>query len=216
MWDGGYIMDLELLKELYGEAETLSADDLIKAINEKGLKLADLATGGYVSKDKHESELSAYKKQIGEYDAKLKTFEDLKPDELKEQVEALANAKTELEAKLSAQEYSHRLEAVISAEKFSSNAAKQHFIAELKAKALSFDGDTLLGYADFKSAYEETDPGAFAAAPADDSKPAIMKNLNSKKEIAMTRAEFDKLTTSEQLAIKANDPELFTKLLRKK
>lgn len=209
---------MELIKSLYGEAETLSADDLIKAIEAEGVKLADLATGEYVSKDRHESELSAYKKQIGEYDAKLKTFEDLKPDELKKQVEALANAKTELEAKLSAQEYSHKLEAVIGAEQFSSNAAKQHFITELKAKALAFDGDTLLGYADFKSAYLETDPGAFVAPtqPVSENKPAFTKNLTGNKESALTSAEFDKLTTSEQLVIKANDPELFTKLLRKK
>lgn len=61
----------EELKELFGE-NTLSYDDFTKAVEEKGMKLANLSAGGYVAKSKYDDDV---KKAKG-LDYKKK-FEDL-------------------------------------------------------------------------------------------------------------------------------------------
>lgn len=61
----------EELKELFGE-NTLSYDDFTKAVEEKGMKLANLSAGGYIAKSKYDDDV---KKAKG-LDYKKK-FEDL-------------------------------------------------------------------------------------------------------------------------------------------
>lgn len=51
---------------------------------------------------------------------------------------------------------------------FTSASAKKAFMADLAAKKLPLQGDSLLGFDDFVKTYRENDPGAFAA----DTKPA--------------------------------------------
>ena len=46
----------EELKELFGE-NTLSYDDFTKAVEEKGMKLANLSAGGYVAKSKYDDDV---------------------------------------------------------------------------------------------------------------------------------------------------------------
>ena len=47
----------EELKELFGE-KSLSYDDFSKAIEGKGMKLANLSAGGYIAKSKYEDRKS--------------------------------------------------------------------------------------------------------------------------------------------------------------
>lgn len=61
----------EELKELFGE-NTLSYDDFVKAVDEKGMKLANLSAGGYVAKTKYDDDV----KKAKNIDYKKK-FEDL-------------------------------------------------------------------------------------------------------------------------------------------
>lgn len=62
---------MEELQELFGE-NTLSYEDFTKAVEEKGIKLANLSSGGYVAKSKYDDDV---KKAKG-LDYKKK-FEDL-------------------------------------------------------------------------------------------------------------------------------------------
>lgn len=64
-------MENDELKELFGD-KSLSFDDFTKAIDSKGMKLADLSAGGYVAKSKYDEDV---KKAKG-LDYKKK-FEDL-------------------------------------------------------------------------------------------------------------------------------------------
>ena len=48
---------MEKLKEIFGETP-LTYDDFIKAVTEKGIKLADLSEGAYVDKIKYEKAVS--------------------------------------------------------------------------------------------------------------------------------------------------------------
>ena len=54
---------MEFLKELFAE-KALTFDELSKAANEKGLKLADLSGGAYVSKTKYDTDIQARDEQI--------------------------------------------------------------------------------------------------------------------------------------------------------
>lgn len=210
-------MDFELL---YGEAESLTLAELKAAVEKAGVKLADLSAGQYVSKEKYEAAVEAYKTQITEYDAKIKTFEGLNPEELKGAIATLEQDKAGLEKKLEQQAYGFKIETIVNAEDFTSHAAKKQFIHDLNNKGLAFEGDNLLGYSEFKAAYKESDPGVFAVeiAPTDakeEGKPQFTKGSSKNKPAAMTIEDFNKLSTPEQLSIKAADPELFKSLLRR-
>lgn len=65
----------EELKELFGE-NTLSYDDFSKAIEEKGMKLANLSAGGYIAKSKYDDDVKKaknldYKKKYEDLEASI-------------------------------------------------------------------------------------------------------------------------------------------------
>ena len=65
----------EELKDLFGE-NSLSYDDFSKAIEEKGMKLANLSAGGYVAKSKYDDDLKKaknldYKKKYEDLEASI-------------------------------------------------------------------------------------------------------------------------------------------------
>lgn len=65
----------EELKELFGES-TLSYDDFSKAIEEKGMKLANLSAGGYIAKSKYDDDVKKaknldYKKKYEDLEASI-------------------------------------------------------------------------------------------------------------------------------------------------
>lgn len=65
----------EELKNLFGE-NSLSYDDFLKAIEEKGMKLANLSAGGYIAKSKYDDDLKKaknldYKKKYEDLEASI-------------------------------------------------------------------------------------------------------------------------------------------------
>lgn len=63
------------LKELFGE-NSLSYDDFSKAIEEKGMKLANLSAGGYIAKSKYDDDMKKaknldYKKKYEDLEASI-------------------------------------------------------------------------------------------------------------------------------------------------
>ena len=63
------------LKELFGE-NALSYDDFTKAVEEKGMKLANLSAGGYVAKSKYDDDVKKaknldYKKKYEDLEASI-------------------------------------------------------------------------------------------------------------------------------------------------
>lgn len=74
--------------------------------------------------------------------------------------------------------------------KFSSNAAKNDFIRSAIEKGMKLDGETILGFEDFKKAYMDADPTAFV--PEEPAKPFPTITLPGKSTPApagMTLAE---------------------------
>jgi hypothetical protein len=76
---------MEFLKEILGEE--LYAQVAAKLEGNKDVKLANLATGEYVSKSKHEAEQLAKDKRIQELTDKIKNFEGVDVKQLQTDVE---------------------------------------------------------------------------------------------------------------------------------
>lgn len=67
-----------------------------------------------------------------------------------------------LKQQLEQTKYTHGIEALAGRESFSSEAARKSFVSDLAEKKLPFENGKLVGYEDFKKAYLDSDPGAFA------------------------------------------------------
>lgn len=82
---------MEILKELFGE-KTLTYEDFVNALNErKDVKLANLAEGRYVDKDKLDAkvrELDMANASIKELTEKLQAFDGVDVDKLKADVKS--------------------------------------------------------------------------------------------------------------------------------
>ena len=63
---------MELLKNLFSEGEALTYDQLTEKIGAAGLKLANIADGSYVSRDKMDSKVKGLQGQITDLQAQVK------------------------------------------------------------------------------------------------------------------------------------------------
>jgi archaellum component FlaC len=190
----------EFLKEVLGE-------DLLNQVNEKlkdsKIKLADLSTGDYVSKNKYSDELSAKDKQIDELnntittrDNDLKSLQDQLSNGADDREKALQEAQDQLsklqkqytddkakyEDELKEQKRTFAVKEKVNTLKFSSNSAKRAFTQDVLAKNLPFDDNgNLLGFDDFVSNYD--DQMAFAKeTKTDDVPPKVMTKTKGKTE----------------------------------
>lgn len=178
------------VKELFDQAEngTLTYEQFMAFAKEANVKLVDLNEGGYVSKNKYESELEAKTKEIETLNGTISTrdtdLETLKKQlenagadtsklaELTEQFNAL-QSKYDTDSKsykkqLSKQAYEFAVKEYAATKNFSSQAAKRDFIQSMIAKELKMEGDSILGADDFVKAYTENNQDAFITEYNDD------------------------------------------------
>lgn len=170
-------MTYEFLKKLFGtpkegeQPKAMTYDELEAAINaESGIKLANLAEGGYVSKNKFddkETELSGVKKQLEAANTQIQSFKDQDVDGIKQKVtewETKYNTDTQaLKDQLAAQERSHTEEMFMSGYNFTSKPARNGVLAELQGKKFQIDNGVLLGAKEFMQSLMENEDykGAF-------------------------------------------------------
>lgn len=178
------------VKELFDKAENgvLTYDQFMTLAKEANAKLVDLNEGGYVSKNKYESELEAKSKEIETLNGTIST-RDTDLETLKQQLDAagadttklaeLTNQFNELQSKydndskaykkqLSKQAYEFAVKEFASKQNFSSQAAKRDFIQSMIAKELKMENDSILGADDFVKAYTENNQDAFILDIDDD------------------------------------------------
>ena len=178
------------VKELFDKAENgvLTYDQFMTLAKEANAKLVDLNEGGYVSKNKYESELEAKSKEIETLNGTIST-RDNDLETLKQQLDAagadttklaeLTNQFNELQSKydndskaykkqLSKQAYEFAVKEFASKQNFSSQAAKRDFIQSMIAKELKMENDSILGADDFVKAYTENNQDAFILDIDDD------------------------------------------------
>lgn len=163
-------MEYEYLKDLFGEGSLSFAQFTEKLNASDKVKLINLKDGGYVGKDKFDAmqtERDGLRTQLRTANTTIQSYKDMDIDGIRRAVtdwETKYNTDTQaLKQQLEAQSYAHTVEGAVSGMKFSSEAAKKAFVADLTAKKLPAQDGKLLGLDDYVKVYKEADPGAFVS-----------------------------------------------------
>ena len=187
------------LQEVLGEELYAQVEAKINEVNAnqpdktKHVRFADLGEGNYVSRTKYDDKVNGLTQQVTDLQGQI-TQRDTDLAGLNEQLTAaqadagqLAEAQKQLSTlqskydkdskewarKNQQQAYEYEIRNRANELKFTSAAAKKDFIREAIAAQFKQDGDTLMGYTDFVTKYQENDPGAFVQeTPLADPAPA--------------------------------------------
>jgi archaellum component FlaC len=174
---------MDFLKEVFGEG-SLTWEQFSSAVNNKGFKLADLATGNYVSKKKYDDDIKTKTTSIEDLTNQISTrdtdisnlkkmLEDSKGsatqiEELNAQIAKMQgdyeNAKKDYEGRLSKQSYEFAVKEYANGLQFSSKAAKRDFERAMISEGLKMKNGTIIGADDFKTAYETDNEDSFVKA----------------------------------------------------
>lgn len=184
------------VKELFDKAEngTLTYEQFTALAKEANAKLVDLNEGGYVSKNKYDSDVEAKAKEIETLNGTIST-RDADLETLKKQLEDAGTDATKLteltsqfetlkgkydadtksyKDQLKKQAYEFAVKEFASSKNFTSQAAKRDFERSMIAKELKMENNLILGAEDFVKAYTETNADAFVVdqpAPETPGKP---------------------------------------------
>lgn len=190
---------MDFLKALF-ESGALTWEEFSNAVTAKGYKIADLATGKYVSKSKYDDDLAAKDTAIADLNTQIKTRDtDLealktqlesagtdnktKVEELTAQVAKLQGdydtAKTEYEGRLSKQSYEFAVKEFANSKQFTSGAAKRDFISEMIKANLELKDNQLQNTEEFVTKYVADNADALVVTPATpEEKPSFVKPTN--------------------------------------
>lgn len=222
---------MDFLKELFDKAEngTLTYEQFTEGVKSGGLKLANLATGDYVSKKKYEDDLSGKDSIIADLNATIDTRDtDLKSlhekldkagtdsamienlsGELTEMRNKYEAATKEYTDKLNKQAYEFAVKDFASNQSFSSNAAKRDFINSMLSKNLPMENGNIMGASDYMAEYAKENSDAFVAKedpkPADDNKPKFVGNTTDPNNAG---ADGKKKSLSELMKAKNDNPNM--------
>lgn len=210
------------VKELFDKAEngTLTWEQFQHAMGDS--KFVDLTEGQYVSKQKHEDELSQRDNRITELTTSLATrdtdLENLRTT-LKDagDIESLKQAAADLsklqakydketkeyQKQISKQAYEFAVKDFANGKSFSSNAAKRDFIQAMTAKGLSLENGKIIGAEDFVEIYSKDNADAFAKvepAPTSNNKPQFAGSTQP--------AGNNKPTLTEMMKMKNDNPNI--------
>ncbi len=180
------------IEEIFKDAEngTLTLDQFTDKAKKLNAKFADLSEGGYVSKGKHDDEVSSLNKQIetlnGTISTRDKDLADIKKklDETgtadAEKLTSITNDLNSLQSKydtevkqykeqLETQAYEFAVKEFAGGQKFSSSAAKRDFTNQMIQAKLKMKDGAILGATDFVELYSKENADAFLK---EDPKPA--------------------------------------------
>lgn len=169
----------KLFKEVDGQPEAITAEELAKRIQEdKTLNIVNLKDGGYVSKDKFDAkdtELTGVKQQLEDANKQIQSYKDMDVDGIKKSVADWEQKYTEdtaaLKKQMEDQEYAHQKDMFFSGVKFSSNAAKVGMMAEFDKQEFQLKDGTFVGADKWLEDQKESDAASFVVEKAaEDSK----------------------------------------------
>ena len=177
-------MAYEFLQKLFGttndgeQPKSMTYEELVAAIGaDNSISVVNLKDGGYVSKDKFdakETELKGVQTQLATANETIKGFKDQDVDGIKQKVsewETKYNTDTQaLKDQLAQQARAHAEEMFLSDYKFTSKAARNGVLAELRSKNFAVENGTLLGGKEFIDSLMAQDDfkGAFVTETPDD------------------------------------------------
>lgn len=178
------------IEELFTNSEDgkLTYEQFEKLIKDKGVKLADLSEGKYVSKSKYDSDIKAkdtdiegLNSQIEQLNSTIST-RDTDLADLQKQLEAAGTDSAKLaelteqftglqnkydadikdyQQKMQHQSYEFAVKDFASKQNFSSEAARRDFTSAMIARNLEMENGKILGREDFLEAYANENVDAF-------------------------------------------------------
>lgn len=182
---------LEFLSELFGttedgKGEALTLEQIEAKIAAGGDKfnIVNIADGGYIAKekfDKKDMELKAVKKQLGEANDTIKSYEDMDIDGIKKSVgewqKKYEDETTELKQQLAAKETEFAARSYLAHFKFADPLAEEVIFGKFMEKKFARENDKFLGADDFMAEMKKDHPSFFVPdeptpAPAPDPAPA--------------------------------------------
>lgn len=178
-------MAYEFLKKLFGtvdgQPQAMTYEQLEAAIDaDKKLKIVNLSDGEHVAKSKLDAkiaELEGVRQQLDDANKEIKSYKDMDIDGIKQSAadwEAKYNTDTQaLNDKLAQQAREHAEDMFMSGYKFTSKAARNGVLNELRAKQFKLDNGILLGGKEFMQTLMEDEDykGAFAVEKKEPEEP---------------------------------------------
>ena len=185
------------IEELFSGSEDgkLTYEQFEKLIKDRGVKLADLSEGKYVSKSKYDSDIKAKDTDIeglnGQIEQLNSTISTRDTDlaDLKQQLEAAGADSTKLaelteqftglqnkyetdiqnyKQQMAHQSYEFAVKDFASKQNFSSEAARRDFTSAMIARNLEMENGKILGREDFLEAYATENVDAFISEDVND------------------------------------------------
>lgn len=202
------LLSPELYAQVQARIDEVNAGQTDKT---KHVRFADLSEGGYVSVDKHNSQVNALTQQVTALQGQI-AQRDTDMTGLQEKLTAaqadtakLATVQTELTGlqtkyetekqewaqQSAAQAYEFAVKTEAGKLKFTSAAAQRDFVRGAIDKKMQMENDRILGFTDYVEAYKQSDPGAFVVEqpeqeqeqePEGSGKPQIVLPKNQKPD----------------------------------
>jgi hypothetical protein len=209
---------LEIMKEFGLEVPDDKKGEFNKQIAENYKTIAEhtKVTG------KLESERDDYKTKFETADTTLKGFEGVNVEDLQAEVkkykEVADTAQKDYESKIYERDFNDTLKDLIdnpeSGYKFTSQAARQSVLNEVKSAGLKLTDGKIMGLNDLMNSIKEKDSSAFVNDAEEKAKEGAAKFTNpiktGNKEI--TKEQFNKMGYLQRLELKKNNPESYEQL----
>lgn len=190
---------MDFLKGLF-ENGALDFEAFSKALTDKGIKLADLSKGDYVSKLKYEDDLGAKDSQINDLTGQinqrntdLQTLQEQlknvqgdesKVNELNAQLSKMQEdynkSKDKYEKQIASQQYEFAVKEFANEQKFTSAAAKRDFIRSMVDKKLQMENGKLVGATDYLESYKTDNADSFTVV-TQEPKPTFVDTTTKKQ-----------------------------------
>lgn len=148
----------KLFKEVDGQPEAITAEELEKRIQAEGkLKIINLEDGGYIAKDKFDAkntELAGVKRQLEDANREIQSYKDMDIEGVKKSAqewEQKYNTDTQaLKDQITAQERAHQTDRYLDTVGIKPGAMYREFVKKaFDAKEFKMDGEKFLGADDF-------------------------------------------------------------------
>lgn len=202
---------MDFLKALFGvvdgKPESLTWEQLEAKLKAAGIKPANLADGGYVSKDKYAAEQEKAKtlgEQLEAANTTIQSYKDMDIDGIKKSAadweQKYATDTQALQDKLKAMEYGHAVDLFMSGYNFTSKAAAAGIRSEFDAKKFELKDGQFTGAKEWMEGLAKSDDYK-AAFVTDGPKPPSFGDPNPAPKPEPTR-----LPLSELMARKNADP----------
>lgn len=204
---------MDFLKALFGvvdgKPESLTWEQLEAKLKAAGIKPANLADGGYVSKDKYAAEQEKAKtlgEQLEAANTTIQSYKDMDIDGIKKSAadwEQKYTTETQaLKDKLDAMAYGHAVDLFMSGYNFTSKAAASGIRSEFDAKKFELKDGQFIGAKEWMEGLAKSDDykAAFVVSQPDP-KPPQFGDPNPNNKPAPTR-----MSLSELMAKKNADP----------